>query len=162
MIEYRTGDLLAQRDLDYLVHGCNCQCTMGSGVAASIRKRWPQVYEADIDYMSDEHNMSLKLGRYSQALVKLDNDKDALVVNLYQQLYYGGQTRHLNYEAFYAGFENLKHHLTSEAPHSLMTIGMPFKMGCDRAGGQWPICEAMLNHLFLNEPNIKLVICKLP
>lgn len=29
----------------YIVHGCNCQATMGSGVAKAIRSRWPHVYE---------------------------------------------------------------------------------------------------------------------
>lgn len=43
-IEYRTGDLFAQPDLDALAHGCNCVGAMGAGIAVQFRKRWPEMY----------------------------------------------------------------------------------------------------------------------
>lgn len=39
-----SGNLLACTGI--LVHGCNCKGVMGSGVAAAIRNRWPDVYKA--------------------------------------------------------------------------------------------------------------------
>lgn len=30
---------------DVIVHGCNCQCTMGAGIAKSIRAKFPEACE---------------------------------------------------------------------------------------------------------------------
>ena len=45
------GDLVAmaqQGQFDVIVHGCNCFCAMGAGIAKSIRRAFPQAYEADL------------------------------------------------------------------------------------------------------------------
>ena len=45
------GDLLAlalDGRFDVIVHGCNCQCQMGKGIAASIKKQFPEAYDADL------------------------------------------------------------------------------------------------------------------
>ncbi len=34
--------------LDVIVHGANCQCVMGAGIAAQIKKRFPEAYAADL------------------------------------------------------------------------------------------------------------------
>ena len=44
-------DLAEQGYFDVLVHGCNCQNTMGSGIAKEIRKRYPLAYTADSNFM---------------------------------------------------------------------------------------------------------------
>src|SRR6187401_1634642 len=44
------GDLLQlaiDGDFDVIVHGCNCQCQMGKGIALSIKKTFPEASEAD-------------------------------------------------------------------------------------------------------------------
>jgi O-acetyl-ADP-ribose deacetylase (regulator of RNase III) len=44
------GDLitLAQSGtFDVIIHGCNCYCTMGAGIAKSIKKIFPAAYRAD-------------------------------------------------------------------------------------------------------------------
>ena len=50
MIKFVTGDLLDKAengDYDIIVHGCNCFCVMGSGIAAQIRERYPEAAEID-------------------------------------------------------------------------------------------------------------------
>lgn len=45
------GDLLAfatAGDFDVIIHGCNCQNTMGAGIAKSIKKQFPAAYDADL------------------------------------------------------------------------------------------------------------------
>lgn len=40
-----TGDLLdlaEQGHFDVILHGCNCQCTMGAGIALAIKRRFPE------------------------------------------------------------------------------------------------------------------------
>ena len=44
------GDLLQLAlagHFDVIVHGCNCQCTMGAGIAKAIKLRFPLAFAAD-------------------------------------------------------------------------------------------------------------------
>jgi len=57
-----TGDLLAlalQGQFDVIVHGCNCFCTMGAGIAKTIKKQFPEAYVADQNTQPADHT---KLG----------------------------------------------------------------------------------------------------
>ncbi len=45
-IEYVTGDLFAEEHAaGALAHGCNCQGSMGAGVAVGFRTRYPAMFE---------------------------------------------------------------------------------------------------------------------
>lgn len=47
------GDLIEMAehgDFDVIVHGCNCFCTMGAGIALQIKHHFPEAYYADCDY----------------------------------------------------------------------------------------------------------------
>lgn len=64
-------DMAEAGDFDIIVQGCNCWCTMGSGIAKQIRERYPQAYDADCrtgrgDYM--------KLGAYTTANVLIPKE----------------------------------------------------------------------------------------
>ena len=44
-VEYVSGDLFANRvGAQALAHGCNCQGSMGAGIAAEFRVRYPAMY----------------------------------------------------------------------------------------------------------------------
>ena len=45
MIEYKTGDLLAER-ADALVNAVNCVGTIGAGIALQFKKAWPESFRA--------------------------------------------------------------------------------------------------------------------
>lgn len=40
-------DLAEEGRFDLIVHGCNCFCKMGAGIAKEIKSRYPQAYEQD-------------------------------------------------------------------------------------------------------------------
>jgi O-acetyl-ADP-ribose deacetylase (regulator of RNase III) len=45
-VEYVTGDLFANaHDVEAFAHGCNCQGSMGAGIAKGFRERYPDMYE---------------------------------------------------------------------------------------------------------------------
>ena len=49
-----TGDLLRfalDGRFDVIVHGCNCQCARGKGIALSIKQQFPEAYAADLRTM---------------------------------------------------------------------------------------------------------------
>ena len=44
------GDLIQLAlagSFDVIVHGCNCQCAMGKGIALAIKQQFPEAYDAD-------------------------------------------------------------------------------------------------------------------
>ena len=50
MLKHAKGNLIDMAEageFDVIVHGCNCQNTMGSGIAKEMRARYPGVYQAD-------------------------------------------------------------------------------------------------------------------
>lgn len=152
MIEYKSGNLLDfGHGITMIAHCANTQNVMGSGIAAQIASEYPLALEADTEAAKNGKN---KLGQFSVA--KLPNGK--FIVNLYGQGLYGMDKRQLDYEAIYIALEEL-HRLLLEAKEKgkIHVLGIPKLMGCYRAGGEWSIIMAMLNHIFLDSP-IKLVI----
>lgn len=135
------GDLL-EGDWDVAMHCANPHQVMGSGVAYFLKKKWPEVFQADLDYdvPPDE-----KLGNWSCAALP---DKRR-VVNLYGQVGVGNNGNPLDrncrydylYDAIYLSCEALTF-LESD-----IKIGIPYKMASDRAGGSWIIVEAILKDI---------------
>lgn len=67
MLKHSKGNLIdmaEQGEFDVIVHGCNCQNTMGSGIAKEIRARYPLAYVADTHFMSHSSPIC-KLGMWS-------------------------------------------------------------------------------------------------
>lgn len=93
------GDLMklaGQGRFDVIIHGCNCFCTMGAGIAKAIRDQFPAAYEADL---ATEKGSREKLGSFSSAEVSID-DHRLTVVNAYTQFNYRGAGVKADYEAF--------------------------------------------------------------
>jgi O-acetyl-ADP-ribose deacetylase (regulator of RNase III) len=135
-------DELEQGNVQAIGHCCNCQRTMGSGIALQLKKRWPEVYEADLNYMALPAD---RLGNISIA----DLDTDQVVYNLYGQLFYGSGKREVSYEGIYAALKKMRNDCYVRG---LIKVGFPLLMASDRAGGDWRIIAKMIEVLF-EEPN---------
>ncbi|GGM01135.1 hypothetical protein GCM10009425_10430 [Pseudomonas asuensis] len=55
---------------DVIVHGGNCQCQMGAGIAKTIKQVFPKAYKADCMTLKGSRE---KLGTYSRVTVTRDN-----------------------------------------------------------------------------------------
>jgi O-acetyl-ADP-ribose deacetylase (regulator of RNase III) len=45
-IEFVSGDLFANaQEVEAFGHGCNCQGSMGAGIARTFRQHYPKMYE---------------------------------------------------------------------------------------------------------------------
>jgi len=133
------GDLITLAEegvFDVIIHGCNCQCTMNSGIAKQIRVRHPQAYEADLLTQKGD---SSKLGWYTTATVH-SLEADFIIVNAYTQNGYGRNTnrRFVNYEAVSNVFNLIASNFQGKK------IGYP-KIGAGLAGGSWNIISAIIN-----------------
>lgn len=142
--------------INVIAHSANCQNTMGSGIAKSIREKYPEAYDADSRYWKqfypDNYRM---LGSYS--VVKLEDGKE--IINSYTQNNYGRDKRYVNYEAFYKSFEDIEKYLRDKCENEKrkITLGVPKNISCFRAGGEWSIIWAMLSYLFADSP-VNLVV----
>lgn len=80
MLNYVKGNLIDMAedgDFDVIVQGCNCMCTMGSGIAKEIRARYPEAY--DVDYATESGDM-FKLGSFTSV-----HTGKFIIVNAYTQ-----------------------------------------------------------------------------
>ena len=134
-----------------LIHGCNCQNTMGSGIARQIRERYPEAYETDCKTIAGDRS---KLGHFSWVKT---NDGKFHIYNCYSQYRYGRESRHTNYEAIYTGLKDIKAHAESSG---LKILSLPEHMGCRLGGGSWRVVLAIIQDIFENDNNTTLIICR--
>ena len=130
------GDLLAlalSGRFDVIVHGCNCFCTMGGGIAKAIQEKFPEAYAADLLTIKGDGN---KLGTYTSATVTRNNRK-ITIVNGYSQYHFHGPGVLVDYPAVRRLFAAIKRDFSGKR------IGYP-KLGAGLAGGDWRIIAAII------------------
>jgi len=123
------GDLIKKAkagEFNLIVHGCNCFCTMGAGIAKGIKAEFPAAFNADT---ATEKGAKEKLGSCSFAEVECGNDK-LVIVNAYTQFNYRGGGVRVDYEALRSCMKWVKQKFPGKQ------IGLP-KIGAGLAGGDW-------------------------
>ena len=144
--ELINGDLLDAFDkgeVDVIGHVVNCCGVMGSGIAKSIKKKYPEVFEYYIDTLSD-HELFYTDPLGEVDFVSIDEHSlTPIVLNIYAQRRYGVDKRHLNYGALALAFVDIVANTSKDNK-----IGFPYKMGSDRAGGDWEIVLEMIEFYF--------------
>ncbi len=144
------GDLLQlalQGQFDVIVHGCNCQCAMGAGIAKAIRKLFPEAYEADCRTFKGYVG---KLGTFSRAKIVRDG-VSFYVVNAYTQEKYGLTGVNVDYRAIATAMRNVKGFYPGKR------IGYP-KIGAGLGGGDWEIIEQIIDHELEGEDHTLVVL----
>lgn len=143
-----TGDLLLlaeQGQFDVILHGCNCFCTMGAGIAKVIKEKFPEAYQADLQTLSGDR---AKLGEYSQARIQRAN-MEFIIVNAYTQFNWRGRGIKADYDAIQKIFKRIK------TEFSGLRIAYPL-IG---AGGDWAIISKIINDALEGENH---TLVKLP
>lgn len=139
------GDLLVltlNGHFDVIVHGCNCFCVMGAGIASGVRRVFPGAYAADLETTRGDIS---KLGTFSSAV-----HGNVTVVNAYTQYYYGGMRVYVDYDALRRVMRSIKNTFTGKR------IGMPL-IGSGLAGGSWDIiCNIIESEL--EDEDVTIVI----
>lgn len=119
---------------DIIIHGCNCFCSMGAGIAKQIRDNFPEAYQADLKTgMGDKE----KLGTYSQACIE-KNGNIFTIVNGYTQYDFSGHGTLVDYKAIQKLFTRIKNNFTNQR------IGYP-KIGAGLAKGDWEVISNIIN-----------------
>ena len=131
------GDLLRlalDGRFDVIVHGCNCQCAMGKGIALSIKQQFPEAYDADLRTPRGDR---AKLGTISTAEIERPPARFT-VVNAYTQFHYRGEGVLADYDAIRSAFRLVGQRFTGRR------IGYP-KIGAGLAKGDWPTIAAIID-----------------
>ncbi len=131
------GDLIQlalDDEFDLIVHGCNCQCAMGAGIAKAIKSTFPEAYQADCKTPKGERE---KLGTISYATVQRDEHTITLV-NGYTQLHWRGSAVLADYNAIRSVMAEVKSRFSGRR------IGYP-KIGAGLAKGDWDVISQIIN-----------------
>ena len=149
MINYVIDDVFKSTD-DVLVHGCNCFCTMRSGVAGTVSRYYPEAYDADCKTVIGDES---KVGTYTSWTGNhIFHDKQITIVNAYTQHTYGYTKSFV-----FADYDGIKKVMTKiHKDFKGKTICMP-KIGAGLAGGDWKIIEKILLDVF-NDTTINVYV----
>jgi len=140
------GDLVQKAkagEFDVIVHGCNCFCTMGAGIAKTIKQVFPAAYEANVATVAGD---KAKLGQYTVATVQAGG-KALAIVNAYTQYKWKGPGRKADYEAIRQAFQRIKQEYPGQR------IGYP-AIGAGLAGGEWPVIAAIIEQELAGEDHV--------
>lgn len=133
------GDLLAYAlngRLPVIVHGCNCFCNFGAGIAKQVKNTFPEAFDADKRTVAGNKN---KLGTLSITQV-VRGSRGITIVNAYTQYRYGGGVVNADYDAIDKCFQQIR----DEFGGLNMAIGYPL-IGCGLAGGDWSIVRPIID-----------------
>ena len=124
-------ELALQGRFDIIIHGCNCFCTMGAGIARQIKETFPDAYEADKE---TKYGDRMKLGTFSTGVGR----NNLLILNAYTQFMYGG-TCDVDYDAVKKVFHTVFRFYAKKN----LTFGIP-RIGAGLAGGTWDIIKSII------------------
>ncbi len=125
---------------DVIIHGCNCQCQMGKGIALSIKRLFPEAYAADCATAKGDAS---KLGSISTVEI-VRGHRTFWIVNAYTQLHWRGDGVKADYDAIGRVMNAVK------VKFSGKRIGYP-KIGAGLAGGDWQTIAAIIERELVDE-----------
>lgn len=132
------GDIITlakQGNFDVIIHGCNCFCTWGKGLAVPMKQNFPDAFKADKATIYGDVG---KLGAYSSVYINRD-ELDLVVVNAYTQYNYGTNKRHADYNAIEKVFTLIAKDFAGKR------IAYPM-IGAGLAGGNWNIIANIIEN----------------
>lgn len=135
MIHHKNGDIFNFTE-DAVAHGCNCLSTMASGLAKTVKSKWPELYRAD---KNDDRPPQEKLGSFSYTMFS----DGRYGYNIYSQFSFIGRRqgrRDLDYGALLNGLLSVCEDLSLRGKKSL---ALP-RIGAGLAGGDWLLIENLL------------------
>lgn len=158
-MKYVEGDifeLAEQGYFDYVIHGCNCQNTMGSGIARTVRDKYQKAYEADMVTRKGDLD---KLGHFTHAYIgaKIESmgphvrgfkklTEGFTIINAYTQegfLPRGVNMINLDYKALKSVFKGIKLCFDT-SPSGVNRFAIPL-IGAGRGGGDWSVIEEIID-----------------
>jgi len=171
-------------DWDAMIQVCNPFNIWGSGIVIPIKNKYPQAYEADLK--TKDMTIEDKIGTYTYGI----GDDKKVIANLYAMTHLGvgsnpmdsgietQPTVPFSEYAFYTALDSFLQnalfgmddlHKTINRNRYIQTepikIGVPYNVGCCRAGGSWSTVKRILTDMENDDQyygDIEFTIYKLP
>ena len=119
----------------YIMHGCNAQGVMGSGVAKSLRDKFPLIYNY---YRKIQEIYGLKLGNIIPV-----KRYDKCIINAITQEFYGRDgKKYASYDAIVECIEKLLTYEPIKNRMDKVSIAIP-KIGCGLGGLNWQVVSSI-------------------
>jgi len=135
-IVYLAGDVL-ESEHRLILHGCNAQGVMGSGIAKQIRKKFPQAFE---EYHVAYEKEMLWLGD----VIFADCGSKIIANGITQQYYGRGGECFVSYEAINNVMEEIHDYALK---HGIEYVAMPL-IGAGLGGGSWKKISSIIEDRF--------------
>src|SRR5205823_5934955 len=138
-IRYVSGDLFANsHGAGAFAHGCNCQGSMGAGIAVGFRDRYPEMYARYREMCK------AKPRRFNPGDCWLwKADDQPWVFNLATQEHYRG-SRRATYEAIEQSLTRMRQQADAE---DVTRIALP-RVGAGKGGLSWQKVKAIIERVF--------------
>lgn len=140
-IEYIKGDLFSTK-IKTIVHGCNAQGVMGSGVAKIIKERYPKAFDRyrkqyeQFNHLNMGHVIPVPCGDRVN-----DPDNYKIVVNAITQDFYGRDgSRYVSYDAVAECMKTINRFFEV---YGIDEVAMP-QIGAGLGGGDWNVIAAII------------------
>ena len=126
-----------------ILHGCNSQFKMNSGIAKIIRKKFPEAYNV---YMESHGTLGT---------ISVCEKTTPRIINGITQEYYGQQPKcYVNYRAMQTVFELSDQYCEQHGYHH---IAMP-RIGAGLGGGDWNIISKLIETSFQHaQPHVYVI-----
>lgn len=151
-----------------ICHQCNCIGVMGSGVAAEVKKRYPNVYS---EYRAAYKEKRLNLGEV--IFSETENAKHQIIANMCGQYNVGYSKKLTDYPAVQECLHKVVKYIFGNSVNEQklymyaqicgkdrITIAFPYGMGSVRGGGDWNTVYSLIEDTFRNV-NVDIEIWKL-
>jgi hypothetical protein len=156
MIKHIKCDIF-ESGADVILHQVNCQGVMGSGIAKTVKEKFPNVYQNYkylCDVVTEPKNL---LGHVQPCAIDVETEKEFCVVifNLFAQENYGYDGKcYTDYVALRKCIELVKEVCAEDD-----VVAFPYLMGCHRGGGDWSIVHKMIEEVFADS-DCEVLICE--
>lgn len=144
-IKYFNGNLF-DSNADVLCHQVNVYGVMGAGIAAEVRKRFPNVnkeYERFCLQFKPYKNYNDILGKV--VIVETNKKKTQFIANCFSQDIESKDGCLTNYEALKDCLNYIESWMKNK---NKLTVAFPYKYGCGIAGGDWEIVKKIIYDSF--------------
>lgn len=145
-IVFKNGDMFTS-NAKYLCHQVNCMGKMGSGIAKTVREKFPTAFaEYSNVCLGNEKTPSNLLGNIFQSKCG-----DKIIVHMFAQEQFGRSRRYTDYDAFL----NCLKRIRATVPTGSV-IAFPHGIGCGLGGGSWSIIFPMIEEVLAGDYEVEV------
>lgn len=122
-----------------IVHGCNAQGVMGSGVAKALRDAYPKIFKDYTDLCNGYVHPKSRMGRIAVSSIR---QRKLLIVNGITQLEYGTDKNKVYVD--YPSMATVMRDAGAYAQQYQLDLHFPL-IGCGLANGDWKTVEEIIH-----------------